>query len=76
MKSSKQVNYALKVFSKSDFYNRQNAYLRVNNHYKYNNFYEHIGNISKYKQLGLLGQKCRFIVETIATFENDVSIKF
>ena len=35
--------------------------------------YQHIKKIDKFKKLGLLGNKCRFIVETIAIFENEVN---
>ncbi len=30
-------------------------------------------NISEFKRIGLLGKECRFLVETIATFESQVS---
>ncbi len=35
--------------------------------------YKHVEKIKKFKKIGLLGNHCRFIVETIATFENNVS---
>jgi hypothetical protein len=34
---------------------------------------EHKKKISKFKTLGLIANKCKFIVETIATFESNVS---
>ena len=33
-------------------------------------------NILEYKQIGLLGKECRFIVQTLATFQNNVSAIF
>jgi hypothetical protein len=33
-------------------------------------------NISEFKRIGLLGKECRFLVETIATFESQVILIF
>jgi hypothetical protein len=66
LKTSKEIFYALKVFPKLDITDSKN------DKYGYMN-YEHVEKIKKFKKIGLLGNHCRFIVETIATFENNVS---
>ena len=66
MKTSKETFYALKVFPKLDIADSDK------NKYGYMN-YKLVEKISNFKKIGLLGNHCRFIVETIATFENNVS---
>ncbi len=65
MKTSKGIFYALKVFPKLDIIDNNNKDGYMN--------YKHVEKISNFKKIGLLGNHCRFIVETIATFENNVS---
>jgi len=65
LKTSKEIFYALKVFPKLDIIDNNNKDGYMN--------YKHVEKIKKFKKIGLLGNHCRFIVETIATFENNVS---
>jgi hypothetical protein len=65
LKTSKETFYALKVFPKLDIIDKNNKDGYMN--------YKHVEKISNFKKIGLLGNHCRFIVELIATFENNVS---